>query len=940
VKTAASALLQHLEAGGKLGFGPFRPKVVKEGMYLIKQVRVDGQLCNKQEPLRNLLEWIEIADQINVLRVHWSRCVEPRPGPFSEQVAEYQDLCMLLEKALELKTKIETIRQIISTIPGFTEPTWHEPTDLRALQNAAEAVKLEEELNQVKSKFNDLEKCLQTVAMIPNAHRMVKEALEVVQKRDEQRYAVVYEFMDRTKRLSHILRHRDSLLKRLETTAPELASQIISNFADPVWDIRMTKFTNAWNWSRANEWLIRLSDPRAQEQLCYALDLHRSRMREVIRDLAAAKAWRHCFSRLTEQERQNLMAWTKAMRRIGKGTGKYAPMHRRAARKHMDECRSAIPCWIMPIYRVAETIHPGTDRYDVVIVDEASQSGPEALFLHYLAKRIVVVGDDKQISPEFVGITREDVELLRQRHIADIPHSDALGVDSSFFDQAEIRYGGRIRLREHFRCMPEIIQFSNNLCYRSEPLTPLRQYGTGRITPVIVTRHVPEGYQEGHSPRVINQPEAHAIVDQIKKSCEDSIYDGKTMGVISLLGEDQARLIEKLLLEKIGPEEMEKRHLVCGDAYAFQGDERDVMFLSLVSAPTEGHRIHSLSSPRDERRFNVAVSRARDQMWLFHTATLNDLSPNCLRYRLLQYCQNPQVQSIFIEGFDIEKLRATAQTTDRDRVKPPLPFDSWFEIDVFLKIADRGYRVIPQFEIAGYRIDLLVEGMEGRLAVECDGDTWHGVERFQEDMARQRMLERSGLTFWRVRGGTFYRDPDTALEKLWSILDQLKIYPTNRERVSGNTTNAKKIGSHRVCPSSEEFEDISFHREKRIEEEISGGQKKSKKIDKLYFIEEGPKSKPIDEDKKISLDDLIPLIIKILRRHGGRAHKAEIEREIYERLKLVFDTPWYQEIVSTGVTRWQYVITLAKEVAKSKGLIKRPEHSKRGYWELSEKAKG
>ncbi len=172
-----------------------------------------------------------------------------------------------------------------------------------------------------------------------------------------------------------------------------------------------------------------------------------------------------------------------------------------------------------------------------------------------------------------------------------------LGLTHSFFDQAEIRYGGRIRLREHFRCMPEIIQFSNNLCYRSEPLIPLRQYGAGRLTPVIVTRHVPEGYQQGHSPRVVNQPEAQAIVDQIKKCCEDSIYDGKTMGVISLLGEDQAKLIEKLLLEKIGPEEMEKRHLVCGDAYAFQGDERDVMFLSLVSAPTEGHRIAPTCKP-------------------------------------------------------------------------------------------------------------------------------------------------------------------------------------------------------------------------------------------------------------------------------------------------------------------------------------------------------
>ncbi len=279
----------------------------------------------------------------------------------------------------------------------------------------------------------------------------------------------------------------------------------------------------------------------------------------------------------------------------------------------------------------------------------------------------------------------------------------------------------------------------------------------------------------------------------------------------------------------------------------------------------------------------MAVSRARDQMWLFHTATINDLSPSCLRYRLLQYCQNPQVQPITIEGLDIEKLRATAQTTDRDRVKPPFPFDSWFEIDVFLKIAERGYRVIPQFEIAGYRIDLVIEGMEGRLAVECDGDTWHGVERFQEDMARQRMLERSGWTFWRVRGGTFYRDPDAALEKLWSTLDQLRIYPTSQEGGSGNSTNAEQTGFHRTGPSAEEFQDISFPGAKGIEEEISGDQPKSKKINKFYFDEKEPKSKPIAEDKKISLDDLIPLIIKILRRHGGRAHKAQVEKEIYAK---------------------------------------------------------
>jgi len=95
----------------------------------------------------------------------------------------------------------------------------------------------------------------------------------------------------------------------------------------------------------------------------------------------------------------------------------------------------------------------------------------------------------------------------------------------------------------------------------------------------------------------------------------------------------------------------------------------------------------------------------------------------------------------------------------------------------------------------------------------------------------------------------------------------------------------------------------------------------------------------IGHSEKISLDALIPLIIKILRRHGGRGRKEEVEKELYARFKCLFSLPWYQETVSTGVQRWQYVITLAKEVAKSKGLIKRPEHSNYGYWELSEKGK-
>lgn len=781
VKSHAKALLKHLESGGGLGFGPFRAKEVKDGIYLVREVFVDGTPCNRLEPIQTLLKWITIVEHLKALERNWEKYAIPPSGPFISQVAEYQDLLEVLERALQLRDKVKSLKELTLKIQGLTEPMWHDQKSLAALKEAIKAVAIEEEFQEARKPLDYFENYLHQRIIDADPHPLIKQLFEIVKARDEQRYEKTYKELCSLQKSREQLNRRNDRLNRLRDVNLKLANELEESFTNSIWDERFADFEGAWNWARANSWLKKISDPRAQEQLIYSLERCRRTILELLKFLAEARAWGYCFSRLTEHERQHLVAWMKAMRRIGKGTGKYADMHRRAARESMEECRSAIPAWIMPIYRVAESIRPGLDVFDVVIVDEASQSGPEAIFLLYIAKKIVVVGDDKQISPESVGIRRQDVELLRQRYIPDIPHSDDLNVDNSFFDQAEIRYGGRIRLREHFRCMPEIIQFSNNLCYRSEPLIPLKQYGSDRLAPVIATRHVQDGYLKGERSNIINPPEAQAIVDQIKKCCEDPTYNGKTMGVISLLGSYQAQYIEVLILKQLGPEEMERRQLICGDAYAFQGDERDIMFLSMVSAVSENRRIGTLTRDKDVRRFNVAVSRARDQMYLFHSVTLNDLNPACLRYRLLEYCQNPKVEALVLEGINIDKLRIDVKVADRNSSAPPLPFDSWFEVDVFLEIVDRGYRVIPQLETAGYYIDLMIEGMRGRLAVECDGDKWHGADRYEEDMARQRMLERCGLTFWRIRGSAYYRDPESALEGLWIKLNQLKIYPSGKD---------------------------------------------------------------------------------------------------------------------------------------------------------------
>jgi len=796
-KSDAILLLEHIEKGGRLGFGPFRAKVVKQCIYIINETSVNGCKCNKPQYLKNLIEWLTVVEGIKNLEYYWSQQAETPTGNFVTMLAYYFDQKKYLENVLKLNDQIQHIRQTIKEIPGLYEIGWVNKEGIQASLDVLEAIESEEEYQKANQPLKSLENIIYNFMIDHNAHEIIGKLFQSLKSRDIKKYADYYQKLLDLHELQMKYKKYKSHMDALRNKTPNVVSELAESYDDNVWDERMAYFSEAWNWARANRWLKQLTDPMEHEKLVRKLENITKHILEIVRNLAASKAWNHCFQRMTEHERQHLMAWKEAMRKIGKGTGKYASMHRRAARENMNECKSAIPAWIMPIFRVAETVDPQIDTFDVVIIDEASQSGLEALFLLYLAKQIIVVGDDKQISPESIGIKKEDVEHFRQLYLYDIPLKDTFDVDTSFFNQAGIRYGGPIRLREHFRCMPEIIRYSNNLCYSSEPLIPLRQYGSLRLEPVLRT-FVESGYQKGSSPRIVNPPEAEAIAKQIEQCCKDPQYDGKTMGVISLLGDDQSGFIEKNLLSALGPEEMEKRQLICGDSYAFQGDERDVIFLSMVSSPVGETRIGTLADEKTKRRFNVAVSRAKDQVWLFHSATLNDLSPRCLRHDLLNYFQNLFVKPDSPEGIDIESLRVFAVSKNRD--KDPSSFESWFEVDVFLRIIDRGYRVIPQYEVAGYFIDLVVEGFMSRLAVECDGDKWHGAERYEQDMYRQRMLERCGWTFWRIRGSSFYRSPEKAMEELWSLLDKLKIFPTQKQAESEQFYSEKKTHEESSAP--------------------------------------------------------------------------------------------------------------------------------------------
>jgi very-short-patch-repair endonuclease len=895
VKVHAIALLEHLQAGGKLHhfLGIGRPKPVKDSLYLVQEVSLNGRKCCDAQVLIDLLDWLDHTERFNKLDSNWGRYLKPPKGNLNYRRIEYEQYNDLLSKCLVLRPLLSKAREAVSEIIGLSEPIWHDINSITAYIEALDTVSLEEDVQKAQVAIDSINKTLLLIKEKSNYHPIVDDIIQSINNRDTDLYSVHYPRVSILEEKKKRLLYRNDLISKLRDAAPLTLTSILESYNDSAWDECIRSFQSAWNWSRADRWFKRLTDPAEYQRLHLALERIRKTIQDRTADLSSAKAWRHCMSRLSESARQYLQAWQLAVRAIGRGTGIHANRHRRDARMNLERCRSAIPAWIMPIYRVAETVEMKPDVFDVVIVDESSQSGPEAFFLQYLAKVIIVVGDDKQIKPQFVGVDSNAVLLLRQRLIGDLPHADRLGIEHSFFDQAKIRYGSPICLQEHFRCMPEIIQFSNNLCYHDTPLIPLKQYGAGRLTPTVAAIQVRDGYQKGHSPRITNPTEAEAIVDHIVRSCAEEAYKAKTFGIISLLGEDQAKLIQSQLMQRLGPEEMEKRNIQCGDAYAFQGDERDVIFLSLVSAPGDGHRIGTLVTDDAEKRFNVAASRAKEQMLLFHTATLNDLSPACYRYRLLQYCQNVQLKQDKVpgSGIDVEQLRLLAATAKRGVDRPPHPFDSWFEVDIFLRIHDRGFRVLPQHPVAGYKIDLVVEGMRGRMAVECDGDTWHGPEQYQSDMARQRQLERSGYPFWRVRGSVFYREPEDSLGSLWKTLRLRGIFPggdsqsdhsdpngDNNSTAHSNENQKTENGGDETLKSRQEDNTQESNQNNDVKNDVQSEPNRELKSKKFYESYSTYNSGGLDDPRSASTVKIIQGLCEIVAAEGPMLARVAYER--------------------------------------------------------------
>jgi very-short-patch-repair endonuclease len=781
LRADADAARAHLEAGGSWKrLGVMTPSPLKGRTYLKTDVLVDGLGADDPNKLSIVRDELDLDLALTDLIGTWKDVgLTEFPSDRRLCIANLKNHVGILEDALAFADACAlAATQMSRANPAVPVPDWL-GGEAQQWINLVQAAAIDVESGEATRQVEDAGRTLALLAMLPGVHPVVAALQESIAARNVTRYGEAYErvrFIEETRQAQDI---RARVESKIKSASPRLAGEVGASLNDALWDARLAAFEEAWRWAVTNRWLEKRSDLAYQQGLWKRRHETEASIGQLLSEAAALRAWAHFFKRLSKTETNALKGWLTTVGAMGKGTGKSAKQARlrQAARSYMDACRDAIPIWIMPRYLVAEMIDPTPGRYDLVIVDEASQLGIESLFLFYISNKMIVVGDNQQISPAGVGIADADVAGLQRQYLEGLPHQVALSPQSSLYDNARIRFNQNIVLREHFRCMPEIIQFSNDLCYASNgtPLDPLRAYPANRLEPLVL-RHVADGYRQGSTQHAQNPPEAEAIVEQICACIDDPRYAGLTMGVISLQGEAQAKLIESLLLGTLDPEVIEERRIICGDAYAFQGDERHVIFLSMVAAPGET-RIGVLSNEAARQRFNVAVSRAQDQIWLFHTAQLDALSDGCMRHRLLSYMLEPH-----------------RQASDEDQQR----FDSEFERHVYQRITARGFHVRTQVCVGDpvnhrYRIDLVVEGMQGRLAVECDGDEWHGMDRYEKDMARQRDLERAGWQFVRIRGGDYYRDPEKAMEPVWAELERLGIRPGGVDTAAAEPPRPKSM---------------------------------------------------------------------------------------------------------------------------------------------------
>jgi AAA domain len=293
-------------------------------------------------------------------------------------------------------------------------------------------------------------------------------------------------------------------------------------------------------------------------------------------------------------------------------------------------------------------------------------------------------------------------------------------------------------LDEHFRSMPQIIAFSNREFYAGSLKIMTQRPETAELQCVdlrVVT--------DGKKVRGMNDPEALAlvdlVVDQIEKEESLSAAACQSIGVLSPF-RDQVDHLSALLQERLSLESMEKHKLMVGTAHTFQGEERDLMFLSLVvDGETHSASFRFLNNPNI---FNVSITRARNRQIVFSSIAPENARGDTLLGRYLgALARGPAPSSV-----------------------PRSRFQDEFVTEVRGELQRQGFRTWAAYPVAGIEIDLVIERSGRTLGIDLIG--YPGKFSVLLDPERYRMFQRAGLALFPLSYRCWQKDRPASLEAI------------------------------------------------------------------------------------------------------------------------------------------------------------------------------
>lgn len=423
-----------------------------------------------------------------------------------------------------------------------------------------------------------------------------------------------------------------------------------------------------------------------------------------------------------------------------------------------------LSCWAVTSLSARGRVPFEPGFFDLLVIDEASQCDiASALPLLYRTRRVVVIGDPKQLRHISSLSRQQDQQLLSKHGLVD-DYASWTYSSRSLFDIASslCRNEDIISLRDHHRSHSDIIEFSNETFYE-ERLRVATRYdrlkrpnAADSVVRWIDVRGKTTRPGDGGA---INEPEAQAVVTEIERLVKQG-YRG-SVGVVSPF-RAQANRIRDIAFNKA---ELNSRvgdiDLLVDTVHKFQGDERDVMIFSpVVSSGISSGALNFLNN--NPNLFNVAITRARAALVVVGDKAAALHSGVDYLARFVVYVDKTGYQRKQDEGINAD------MGAEYPAVSRPELVSDWERL-FYCMLYQHGIRPIPQYSVEKYILDFAVVNGKRRLNIEIDGERYHrnwDGELCRRDQIRNHRLMELGWDVMRFWVYQIRDDADACIERV------------------------------------------------------------------------------------------------------------------------------------------------------------------------------